>query len=160
MKKIGIYMITNKVSNKKYIGSSRNIEQRKRTHLHKLRHGKHENAHLQNAFNKYGEENFEFSILEECLKENLAQKEKKNIEEWETLCRDKGYNICPNINNKWFHIPAELASQIAFDTENISIFLFIFFNASSENVSTPHRNWMHPACFNSGKYSLSVSSGI
>ena len=93
-------MITNKINDKKYIGSSRNISQRKRSHLHKLRHGKHENAHLQNAFNKYGEEDFEFSIIEECLKEHLAKTEKGNIEKWETLSRDKGYNISPDINNK------------------------------------------------------------
>lgn len=100
MKKIGIYMIINKVNNKKYIGSSRNLTQRRRSHLYKLRHGKHENNHLQNAFNKYGEENFKFDIIEECSIEDLAKKENENIKEWKTLLRDKGYNISPKTGNK------------------------------------------------------------
>lgn len=59
-----IYSITNKINNKKYIGISQQYEIRKRKHLWALQNNKHDNEKLQNAFNKYGEENFLFEILE------------------------------------------------------------------------------------------------
>ena len=66
LKRCGIYMITNLVNSKKYIGSSINIQQRLMTHRSNLRHNSHVNKHLQNAWNKYGEDNFDYSILEFC----------------------------------------------------------------------------------------------
>lgn len=61
----GVYVITNLVNGKFYIGSSVGINTRWWNHLVDLRNGTHENPHLQNSFNKYGEENFAFSIIEE-----------------------------------------------------------------------------------------------
>lgn len=62
--KIGIYQIRNTKNNKIYIGqtSDRFIE-RYWNHLWKLKNKKHDNNHLQKSFDKYGEENFEFSII-------------------------------------------------------------------------------------------------
>lgn len=60
----GIYKINNLITGCFYIGSAINIYQRTRIHLWYLRKGIHTNKHLQNSFNKYGEENFEFSIIE------------------------------------------------------------------------------------------------
>lgn len=56
----GIYKIVNKVNGKYYVGSSSNIYIRWKCHLKELRGGYHHNDHLQRAFNKYGEDNFEF----------------------------------------------------------------------------------------------------
>ena len=53
---IGIYSITNKLNNKRYIGQS--IARIKR-HFRELRRGVHHCHHLQRAFDKYGEDNFE-----------------------------------------------------------------------------------------------------
>lgn len=61
----GIYVITNTVNNKIYIGKSINLRKRKNEHFNKLRQNKHENSKLQRAFNKYGEENFTFTTLVE-----------------------------------------------------------------------------------------------
>ena len=55
----GIYIIRNLINGNVYIGSAVRIDSRKRQHLHKLRSGKHENGHLQKAWNKYGEDSFE-----------------------------------------------------------------------------------------------------
>ena len=55
----GIYRILNTINNKFYIGSSVNLRKRLYEHRRLLRLGKHENYHLQNAFTKYGEENFQ-----------------------------------------------------------------------------------------------------
>jgi group I intron endonuclease len=60
-----IYKIENLVNGKFYIGSAKNFSQRKSKHLFKLRRNKHHSPILQNAWNKYGEESFNFSILAE-----------------------------------------------------------------------------------------------
>lgn len=60
----GIYMILNKLNGKRYVGSSAYLEDRRKYHLVNLQEGRHFNSHLQNAFNLYGEETFEFIVLE------------------------------------------------------------------------------------------------
>lgn len=64
MKKSGIYKITNIINGKMYVGSSNNCKRRLREHFSHLRHNKHFNRKLQFAFNKYGENNFKFDIIE------------------------------------------------------------------------------------------------
>lgn len=68
---VGIYKIINNINGKSYIGSSRNICNRLRCHYYELRNNKHCNKRLQNSWNKYGEENFEFQLVETCNLENL-----------------------------------------------------------------------------------------
>lgn len=61
----GIYTITNKVTGKLYIGESLDIYRRwNDEHIPQLRKNHHYNRELQNDFNKYGEENFSFEVLE------------------------------------------------------------------------------------------------
>lgn len=64
-KDIGIYRIVNIVNGHVYIGQTKEGFQR-RFWLHRwqLRKGSHDNCYLQNAWNKYGEGNFEFQVLE------------------------------------------------------------------------------------------------
>lgn len=76
----GIYSIRNKVNGKFYIGSSNNIRIRFNTHRFKLRHNIHINSHLQNAFNKYGENAFSFDTLIECPVEFLYEYEQLFID--------------------------------------------------------------------------------
>ena len=54
---VGIYCIRNKINNKYYIGQSIDIKNRWKEHKYNLRHNKHVNNKLQNAWNKYGEKN-------------------------------------------------------------------------------------------------------
>ena len=61
----GIYMIENKVNGMRYIGQSDNIPKRWVQHRSDLRGNRHDNDHLQKAFNKYGEDAFTFQVLEE-----------------------------------------------------------------------------------------------
>lgn len=77
----GIYAITNLVNGRVYIGSSKNIHHRWITHKCTLRGNKHVNAHLQSAWNKYGEDAFEFSIVKEVPYENLGTEEQTCINE-------------------------------------------------------------------------------
>ncbi len=61
----GIYEIRNKVTGHCYIGSAVDTQSRKRVHTHHLRKGVHHSPYLQRAFNKYGEDAFEWLVLEE-----------------------------------------------------------------------------------------------
>lgn len=89
----GIYCIENAVNNKKYIGQSTNIADRWRRHISELNMGLHHNDYLQKSWIKYGQEMFLFYILEECGETQLNDKERYYIEKYNTLDRDKGYNL-------------------------------------------------------------------
>lgn len=65
----GIYKITCSINNKIYIGSTNSFSERKYHHFHTLENNTHRNTYLQRAYNKYGCECFEFSIIE-VLNEN------------------------------------------------------------------------------------------
>ncbi len=84
----GIYQIRNLTTGKKYVGSSKNFEKRRQDHWRALRKGKHKNPHLQNAWNMYGESDFEFVVLEECLPEERLNREQECLD-----TRDYEYNI-------------------------------------------------------------------
>ena len=62
----GIYRIKNLINNKIYIGESIDLDSRLSNHKSALKTGHHINKHLQSAYNKYGEDNFEFKIIELC----------------------------------------------------------------------------------------------
>lgn len=76
----GIYLITNTVNQKKYIGSSVNINRRWKQHRWALCMNRHRNAHLQAAWNKYGEQSFKFEIL--CLTDDLCRIEQVFLKTW------------------------------------------------------------------------------
>ena len=79
MIKSGIYQFKNIVNNKKYIGSAFDLEDKKYKHLIALKKNKN-TIKFQRAWNKYGEENFEYSILEYVeRKENESKKDFKLI---------------------------------------------------------------------------------
>lgn len=96
MYKSGIYKILNLVNNKFYIGSALNINSRFNIHKCLLRKNKHHSRHLQSAWNKYGETNFEFKILEYCEKDNLLKREQFWLDETKCYDREFGYNCNPN----------------------------------------------------------------
>lgn len=75
-KKGTIYKIKNLVNGKVYIGQTIKKPKR-RFHLHKSRLNRkiHHGLYLQNAWDKYGEENFRFSIIEKCSVKNLDNRE-------------------------------------------------------------------------------------
>ena len=89
----GIYKIGNLVDGKTYIGSSVNVHARKYKHFWMLRTNKHDNSHLQNSYNKFGEENFTFEILELCNSIELIQLENKYITIFKSNESNFGYNL-------------------------------------------------------------------
>jgi len=72
----GIYQIQSKVKSERiYIGSAQNIRSRWLSHIHDLKKNKHGNSRLQNHFNKYGESDLIFIIVELCFPEFLTARE-------------------------------------------------------------------------------------
>ena len=92
---IGIYKITNKINGKMYVGQSHNIFERwyRYEQCHRL---KRYDYAIYRAFEKYGFENFEFSIIEETTPELLDEREKYWIQQLHTYVKDplcNGYNM-------------------------------------------------------------------
>lgn len=97
MKRIsGVYTIYNLVNAKSYIGSSNHIHRRLRFHISSLTRNCHPNKHLQNAWNKYGEENFIIKIIEECENSKLSLETKEQY--WITYFKPQ-YNFNPLATN-------------------------------------------------------------
>lgn len=60
----GVYLITNVLDGKVYVGSSVNMQKRCREHVSQLGRGRHHNRRLQSAWRKHGPEAFTFTVLE------------------------------------------------------------------------------------------------
>ncbi len=88
----GIYLIKNLINNKVYVGQSVNIKDRWGSHKRKLNKNCHSNLHLQSSWNKYGEDNFEFKVLEECDLNNINEREIYYIKKYNSANYEKGYN--------------------------------------------------------------------
>lgn len=86
-----IYKIVNLINNKIYIGSTKELSARKSAHITDLRGNRHHSLYLQRAWNKYGEQNFKFEIVESIDSiDSLLIREQFYLD---TL--NPQYNICP-----------------------------------------------------------------
>jgi predicted GIY-YIG superfamily endonuclease len=90
-KSAGIYSITSKINGKRYIGSSAKICDRWQQHLSLLRTNKHTNNILQNHYNKHGEQDLLFAVVEvidrgelslQDFKKLLLSKEQTYLDNW------------------------------------------------------------------------------
>jgi group I intron endonuclease len=84
----GVYTITNKLNHKFYVGSASIVDKKAKAsgfykrfkdHIWSLKKQEHHNKYLQNSVNKYGIENFKFSILHFCEPEDCLQFEQLYI---------------------------------------------------------------------------------
>ena len=131
----GIYRIYSKSENKNYIGKSINIEERWKIHLNELKKGKHHNKKLQKTFNKYGKDDFEFSILKEIDDYyEIYYYESYYAEEFNTF--NSGYNIgklfksqdikdvldnLQDLSKEWLSILKENSKRIGKEKWNVAI---------------------------------------
>lgn len=104
----GIYCWLNSVNGKTYIGRSNNVLIRRNGHRHKLnnQHYKAVNPHFQSAWDKYGEKNFKFLILEivtDNSSEIIAVREQYWIDYLLSYDRKFGYNCMSKQGGSFGH---------------------------------------------------------
>ncbi len=101
----GVYIIYNKISKRFYIGSTINSIERKYSHFYKLKNNKHENVHLQKAYNKYCKDSFIFGLITKYNYTKLQRDDVYNIIRKEEQfyidslnAVNDGYNIAPLVD--------------------------------------------------------------
>ena len=102
-----IYMYTNKINNKKYVGQTKNLSDRHRRHVQTSfnKNAKRDyNTPFHRAIRKYGIENFEIKILAENIEtqEKLNEYEIFFIKRYKTLNIQNGYNVAEGGYNNPF----------------------------------------------------------
>ena len=123
-KTCGVYMITNKVNGKRYVGSSTCIGSRLSAHFgHQTRNPNNKPLHME--LNKYGKESFEYCVLEECDKSVKLDREQYwvdtlNPEYNLTYPKTRGF-ICDERRKRSKHSQKELSlysrNKILYNTE-------------------------------------------
>lgn len=89
MKLTGIYLITNLINGKMYVGLSVDIPKRWNKHT---KTSKNKSRAIKNALNKYGVDNFNFKMIHQCSKKRLGELEKFYIKKLNTMSPN-GYNL-------------------------------------------------------------------
>lgn len=89
----GIYQILHAESGRSYIGQSVNLAKRLMEHRASLRRGAHDNRYLQRAFDKYGEDQFSFSVVEYSSPSRLTEREQFWIDR---VGFDRLFNLSPS----------------------------------------------------------------
>lgn len=94
MRQAYIYKITLPHDTEKvYVGSSVNVESRKKDHNRLLTNGKHHSKKLQNSFKKYKHKEVELIVVEECTQDNRDEREQYWINHYNSM--ECGYNMVP-----------------------------------------------------------------
>ena len=89
-----VYGFYNLITQKWYIGSTFDLKDRITRHLYYLKHNCHHSQKLQRSFNKYGIDNFQLVILQNCnnfSSEDLTSTEEKYIKLFNSF--KNGYNM-------------------------------------------------------------------
>lgn len=114
---IGIYLIRNKINGKVYVGQSTNIHRRWMEHLrsgqpelYSKKNERDSTTPIHLAMQKYGIENFVLITLEECPREELNDREKFWIKQFDSTNKKNGYNIGQGGQNS-FALKGENHSQ-------------------------------------------------
>lgn len=90
----GVYVITNTMNGKVYVGSATSLYGRMNNHRVGLRKNAHDNRHLQAAWNKYGEDAFTFEVIVNCIVSLIVQLEQEWIDKLKAADSRYGYNMC------------------------------------------------------------------
>jgi group I intron endonuclease len=93
-KRMGIYAITNTANGKVYVGSTIDLAKRQRCHMADLRANRHDNAHLQAAYNLHGPDCFALRVLEDVANAaDLIAREHAWMEALRSCDETYGYNL-------------------------------------------------------------------
>jgi group I intron endonuclease len=88
-----VYQIKCLKNGKIYIGSSSNTKYRWSVHKQLLRSGRHFSPHLQAAWNKYGEDQFVFEVVERCDTKSRYCREQYHLDQQRSYDPSHGFNI-------------------------------------------------------------------
>lgn len=103
----GVYQIICILTGKIYIGSAVDLRERWYRHRWHLRQRTHHNSYLQHAWDKYGEMNFEFSVLELMGTSDLLPAEQAWIDRTGCAARKAGFNISNRVGS-----PGDIHAQV------------------------------------------------
>jgi uncharacterized protein YmfQ (DUF2313 family) len=94
----GLYCIFNRKDYNYYLGSTIDLSKRKYHHLFELKNNKHHSYKLQEAFNKYGIDSFDFYCLKMFSLKNYTQDSSKgyNYQEWQLKNALRNEEKCSN----------------------------------------------------------------
>jgi hypothetical protein len=139
-KEAGIYSITSKVNGKRYIGSASRICDRWINHKFDLKNNKHHSIHLQNHYNKYGEDDLIFSVIEiiergdltlQEFKKILLEKEQIYLNNWEE-CQ---FNCLKTAGSPLGHkVPN--AKYYCYNKKNCLYQTYYFINGKKQRINT------------------------
>lgn len=90
--KSGVYIISNDIDHRIYVGSAINFKHRYRTHKSNLLKGENCNVKLLNFINKYGIEHLTFTATELCSKEYILKLEQEYLDRLQPF-NENGFNI-------------------------------------------------------------------
>lgn len=90
----GIYMFTNNINNKKYVGKSNNLYERFKTYYWQRCNVTKYNTNINRVFSKYGLSNFSVTLLEYCKEQDLGLREQHYIDKIKPQ-----YNIRKSVYN-------------------------------------------------------------
>lgn len=106
-----IYVITNDINNKQYVGKTNSsIIKRFKEHIRDSKIKRCEKRPLYNAINKYGAEHFHIEQLEECSAEESAQREEYWIAKLNTYGHN-GYNATRGGDSKKYYDYKEIVDK-------------------------------------------------
>lgn len=115
----GIYRLTNKANGKIYIGSTKPFKVRFRRHFNLLKNNCHFNQHLQNAWNKYGQDMFEIEVIQ-VIEGDRKKRTKIEQKYLDSLIRENKWNICYNQAKKcltektvWSYSPEKTKKKLS-----------------------------------------------
>ena len=141
----GIYKIQNIVTLQIYVGLSNDIIRRKKEHLTSLLGNRHENKHLQHSFNKYGKDNFQFTIIDSNNNysiKDLELLEKLYIMKYNSFNKTEGFNKtlggergCLGYNHTEYNL--NRISENNYQNKKVKIFVLLLNIVLNLNFCTP-----------------------
>lgn len=135
----GIYTITNKINNRVYIGSSKDINRRWKQHINDLNKSKHINQSLQDDWIKYGQNNFDFNVVRQCDESELKYAELDEIfSSWDVLYNAPSlkdevvYLVCNYLKDKNKDFMIDHKSDNCFDKRALNFNIFAYSGEKKE----------------------------
>jgi group I intron endonuclease len=121
--KPGIYKITNLVTGYSYVGSSKNVSKRIKTHKYALRNGYKYNIRIREDLEKFGFDSFVFELIEYCSIDDCLNREQYWFEKLNPF-----YNVWPSVYNakgrlytenqlKKFSVKREIKDKLSFSNK-------------------------------------------